>query len=233
METLLEWARGPIFRATFAFMLLGLLRHVALTIANLRSAHKRAGDKAVPYPQLFSATIGWLFPFNKIRERAVYSVVSIAFHVGLIITPIFLAGHVELWRAGLGLGWVTIGPRAADVLTVLTVAAALGLIAGRLATRESRTLSRPIDFGLLVLIAIVFASGFLVAHPAIDPLGYSASMLIHVLTANLVFVLVPLTKLSHCVLLPFTQLVADLGWRFPADAGEAVAAALGKENDPL
>lgn len=233
METLLEWGRGPIFRATFAFMLLGLMRHVVLTLSNLYSARKRAGDKAVPYGQLITATIGWLFPLTKIRERTAYSLASIAFHVGLIVTPIFLAGHIALWREGLGIGWLAINPHAADALTVITIVAAAGLIIGRLATLESRALSRPQDYGLLVLIAAVFVSGFMVAHPRLNPFAYSSTMLVHVLTANAMFVAVPLTKLSHCVLLPFTQVVADLGWRFPADAGEHVAVALGKENEPI
>ena len=46
-------------------------------------------------------------------------------------------------------------------------------------------------------------------------------------------VAVPLTKLSHMVLLPFTQLVSELAWHFPPDAGRRVAVALGKEHEPV
>ena len=58
-------------------------------------------------------------------------------------------------------------------------------------------------------------------------------MLIHVLSAELIFVLIPFSKVAHCVLIPFSQLVSDLGWRFPATAGRDVAKALGKESVPL
>ena len=43
----------------------------------------------------------------------------------------------------------------------------------------------------------------------------------------------PLTKLSHMILMPFTQLVSELAWHFPPDAGTRVAVTLGKENEPI
>ena len=65
------------------------------------------------------------------------------------------------------------------------------------------------------------------------PVDYHVMMLIHVLSAELIFVLIPFSKVAHCVLVPFSQLVSDLGWRFPASAGRDVARALGKESAPL
>jgi hypothetical protein len=53
------------------------------------------------------------------------------------------------------------------------------------------------------------------------------------LSANLLLVLIPLTKLSHMVLLPATQLVTELAWHFPPDAGSKVAVSLGKESEPI
>ena len=45
--------------------------------------------------------------------------------------------------------------------------------------------------------------------------------------------LVPMTKLSHMTLLPFTQLVSQLAWHFPQDAGKRVGVTLGKESEPI
>jgi hypothetical protein len=57
--------------------------------------------------------------------------------------------------------------------------------------------------------------------------------LIHVLSADLLIFMVPLTKLSHMILMPFTQLVSEFAWHFPSDAGSRVAVTLGKENEPI
>jgi hypothetical protein len=45
--------------------------------------------------------------------------------------------------------------------------------------------------------------------------------------------MIPFSKLGHIVLLPATQLVSEVGWRFPAESGDDVARALKKENVPI
>ena len=59
------------------------------------------------------------------------------------------------------------------------------------------------------------------------------TMFVHVMSANLIFVLIPFSKMSHLALFPATQLVSELGWHLQPGAGQQVALALGKENDPL
>jgi nitrate reductase gamma subunit len=175
----------------------------------------------------------WLFPFKQLNNRLWYSIFSVSFHVGLILTPLFLGAHIMLWKRGIGIGWPGLTQSLADGLTILTVAAGIGLIIGRLANPFSRRISRFQDFALPPLLIIPFISGFLAMHPAINPLPYNVAMLIHVLSGDLIFILIPFTKMAHCVLLPTTQLVAEVGWHFPADQGENVAIALHKETEPV
>ena len=49
----------------------------------------------------------------------------------------------------------------------------------------------------------------------------------------LVLVLIPLSKVRHCLLLPFTQVVSEVAWHFTPDAGSKVGKALGKEGQPI
>jgi hypothetical protein len=58
-------------------------------------------------------------------------------------------------------------------------------------------------------------------------------LLLHMLLGNLALVLTPTTKIAHCVLYPFTQLIFQLGWHFPAESGRHVAVALAKEDEPV
>ena len=111
-------------------------------------------------------------------------------------------------------------------LTVVAIVAVLALVVERLAAGDSRALSRFQDYALPLVIGVPFASGFLVMHPGCNPFPYEATLLAHVLSANLLLILIPLTKLSHMVLLPAMQLVSELAWHFPPDAGSKVAAAL-------
>lgn len=233
MESWLEWARGPAFWFAGAFMILGLLRHVALTVWEIARAVRRAGDKSIPYSQIAAVTLKWLLPVGKMKDRLLYSATTLAFHVSILVVPIFLGAHIELWRRGLGIGWPAIPNHLADLLTAVAIVTALALIVERITAKDSRHLSRFQDYALTFLIAIPFASGLLAMRQSINPFSYEATMFVHVMSGNLILILIPITKLSHCVLLPTTQLISEMGWHFTPDAGSKVAVALGKENEPV
>jgi nitrate reductase gamma subunit len=233
MHAWLEWARGPAFVFCFSFMLLGLARHVGVTAWELRRTLRRAGDPSLPLKAIGIATARWLVPVNTIRREPLFTVTSILFHVAVIGVPVLLAGHVALWAPLVGLTWPTLPNPFADVLTILAVVTAAGLIVQRLAARATRALSRPEDYVLLVLLAFPFVSGFLVMHPAMNPFGYEPTLFVHVMSGNLIFLLMPLTKLTHAALLPSAHLVAEVGWHWPRGAGSRVGAALGKEGEPV
>ncbi len=234
LTSMLEFARGPLFRFTFALMVLGLARLVILTIFRSAYAYFMAGDKRLLWHIIRQRTLWWLFPFARFRRtRTAYSVISFVFHVGLIIVPLFLFAHVYLWRRGLGIWLPALPAWLAELLTVVTIVAAIALFAGRVSSKLSRTISGGWDYAWPLILVAPFLSGFLAAHPTVCPVDYQVMLLIHVLSAELIFVLIPFSKIAHCVLVPFSQLVSDLGWRFPATAGKDVAKALGKESAPI
>jgi nitrate reductase gamma subunit len=233
LDAWLEWARGPFFWAALTFMGLGLGRLLVITIWQIVRAMRQAGDKSLPSRQLTQATLKWLVPIDRVRNRFLFSMTTITFHVSVILVPILLAGHIALVKRGTGLSWPALPNLVADVLTVTAVVAALALVIQRAAAKPSRSLSRFQDYAIPLVIAVPFASGFLVMHPQLNPFGFTATLLVHVMSANVVLILFPITKICHCVLLPFTQLVSEVGWHFPSDAGSKVGAALGKEGEPV
>jgi nitrate reductase gamma subunit len=194
---------------------------------------RRAGDQSLPLAAIGRATLTWLFPVGAIARNAPFTVTSVAFHVAILIVPIFLAGHIALWERALGLSWPAIPNGLADILTVLAIVTAVGLSVQRLTAKATRAITRPQDHWLLLAVALPFATGFLVMHPALNPFSLESMRFLHVMSGNLLFVLVPLTKLTHAVLLPGTQLISELGWRWPADSGSRVGTALGKEAEPV
>jgi nitrate reductase gamma subunit len=233
MESWLVLARGPIFRACLVFMLLGLARQIVISAWQLRGTLKRAGDRVIPYGQVLRTTLEWLFPVRKIGQRPLYSLTTLSFHVAVIVVPIFLAGHVALWKAGLGLSWPAISNGIATALTIVATLTALLLVVQRAIHRDSRALSTFQDYAVPLVIAVPFVTGFLIMHPAWNPFAYDATMFVHVMSANLVLVLIPLTKLSHMALLPAMQLVSEVAWHFPPDAGAQVGLQLNKGDEPV
>jgi nitrate reductase gamma subunit len=234
MESALTLARGPLLTFAFGVFLLGLLRQLGLTLAELARAYRQAGDRSIPYRFLLRTSLGWIVPVNALRgARIPYTLSSMAFHAGMLLVPTFLDGHVQLIRRGIGVGWPTLPPAVADALTFMTLLALSVLLLIRLVNRVSRFLSQFRDVFLLLLCLVLFISGYGVAHPEGMPLPFPLTYLIHLLSAELLLVLVPFTKLAHGSLFPFTRISWELGWHFVPGAGERVRIALGKEGEPV
>jgi nitrate reductase gamma subunit len=222
-----------MFWAALTFMLLGLARRVAITVWEIVRAWHRAGDKDILSRRVLAATLKWLVPADRLGNRLAFSLTTLVFHVSVILVPLFLAGHIALWGPTLGFTLPALPNYLATSLTVAAIVTALALVIERVASRDTRFLSRFQDYALPLVIAVPFATGFLVMHPGLNPFSYNVTLLAHVVSANFVLILVPITKLSHVVLLPATQLVSELAWHFPPDAGSKVAVALGKEGEPI
>jgi len=237
MEAWIDLARGPLFRISLAICVLGLGYRFVVTVAQIANAWYRAGDRDLPIRAVVDATLGWLFPVGLLRMRPLYSAASVLFHVGIILLPLFLAGHVVLlepWLPAWFLAaWPTLPPLLADGLTLLTLAMLVGLLLGRAVTKTARALSRVSDVLILIVLLAVVGFGFLAANPTYAPVGARTMLLVHILLGNLALVLAPVSKVAHCVLFPLTQLVFQVGWHFPAETGRHVAIALAKEKESV
>lgn len=233
LESWIALARGPLLRLALLAMAVGLLRLVLLQVWEISWAWHRAGDQVVPWRLAIKRNLEWLLPWRYLqrKERRLYNFTSFVFHVGIIVVPVFLAGHVAIWRQELGISWWTIPQGLADWLAVLTVMAALGLLAGRMASAASRKISTPQDWLLPLLCALPFVTGLWVAHPGWCPFDAQVVYLVHMLSAELLLVMVPFSKLMHMALFWISQTSSELGWRFPSGSGERVRVSLGKQSE--
>ena len=196
----LEWARGPLFRAALVIMVLGLIRLLILNIVNIITVLYRTGNRNIPVKAVIRETMEWIFPIKRaLSNSPVFSITSLLFHLSIILVPLLLGAHILLWKQGLGIHWPAITNRAADYLTILAIITAFALFFQRVGARDSRQMSRFQDYALPLVIAVPFISGFLAMHPLMNPFTYQATMLVHVLSSNLVLILIPFTKLGHMV----------------------------------
>jgi nitrate reductase gamma subunit len=215
-------------------MILGLIRILILDIYGAVEAYRRAGDKKLAWGDAIRKTLRWLFPFKSaFTRRPVYSVISILFHIGLILVPIFLLAHVQLWQDSIGISWWSLPDFWADFLTLLTIGGGLALLLGRIGSKGARLLSRRQDYLWPPLLILPFITGYFCANTALAPQTYRIMMLIHVLTGELILVLLPFTKIAHCVLVPFSQFIIALAWKFPARVDDKICTSLNKKGAPV
>ena len=86
-------------------------------------------------------------------------------------------------------------------------------------------MSTRVDYILLVAVLLPVVTGFMASHPWCNPLSWQSMFLLHLLSAELLFVLIPFTKLAHIVLFFFDR-VSGLHWQLRPGAGDQVAEAL-------
>ena len=225
MEAWIEFARGPLFALSILIFLLGMGRHVVLQTHAL-VAGKGRRLKHVSWRRTVLDSLSWALPVRHLVRGTIFiSATSFLFHVGAVLVPLFAPGHIALWERFLGVALPSLGRLLADLLSLTTVACCVLMLTYRIVIRRARDLSRPSDYVLLALVLLPFASGYLAANPQQSPIPWSGMLLLHLLSAELLLIVAPFTKLSHIVLFLFDRL-SVVHWQLRPGAGERVAEAL-------
>jgi nitrate reductase gamma subunit len=229
MEYWLNFVKGPLFTVTFLIMILGLFRLVLIQIYSLFITKGRRLKNA-PWKNIFSDLSTWMLPVKHlIKGTILFSLVSFIFHITAILVTLFLIDHIVLWEKYIGIDLPAIGRVLADVLTLITIGCILILLYCRIFVPRQRAMSQKMDYVLLIMVLLPFLFGYLAGHPNLNPLPWQTMMLLHIVSAEALFIVIPFTKLAHIVLYIFDRFSA-LHWQLKPGAGDKVAEALfGKE----
>ncbi len=154
----------------------------------------------------------WLIPFGtrSWRVNPGFTVLFFVFHLGLLVTPVFLQAHNILLKERWGISLWTISDCTADILTIAMLVAAVFLILRRIALSEVRIITDWYDYLVLAITVAPFITGFLASHNMGD---YQFWLILHVLSGEIMLVAIPFTKLSHFILffLSRAQIGMDYG----------------------
>ena len=203
-----SFVEGPLLWIAFLTFIIGTILRIALVVA---TARKMDG----PMFQHFSwkyvlATLGrWILPINKdMAKNPVFMSLVYIFHICLIVVPIWLAGHVSLWEESrFEWSWTALPDAWADWMTLILIAISIFFLLRRLISADIRLLSTLSDYLLIVVTALPFVTGYFLTHGTLDSialLGDNMS-LIHMLSGELMLILIPLTRLSHAFLFFFSR----------------------------
>jgi hypothetical protein len=212
-------AKGPAFLFVLTVLTLGLLRLIVLTTWDIVVAIRRAGDRQLSYRRIALQTVSWLLPFNRLhRTRARYSLASFSLHIGILVVTLFLRNHLDILQANIGVSWIAITKPVLDVLTLVGILGISALLFFRLYVYGSRQLSKTADYLLLLLLLNIFLSGFMAGRPW-NPIPYDGLMLFHTLNGMILALIIPFTKIAHCVLFPLIRLGTEVAWHFTPRGG--------------
>lgn len=216
MQQLYLLLTGPLLWLSFGIFFVGLIYRVVQYIRGLDwrldgvayQAHPALGLKGA-----IRSIVHWLIPFYSVgwRAKPLYTIVFFVFHIGLVGVPLFLVGHAVIFKERWGVDWPTMSMAMADVLTIGVMVTAVMIAIRRIGLPEVRIVTTLYDYFLLVVSVAPFVTGFLAVHQAAP--DYNLWLIAHVLSGELLLVLIPATKLWHVVgfFLSRGQLGADFG----------------------
>ncbi len=213
MNDLYDFLAGPGAWIAFVVFFGGLITRAVLLYARGRQRDKVIANH-FSWPWALKSIVAWLIPLGSVSFRAqpVFGLVFFVFHVCLLVAPLFLLAHNMLIEDALGWSLPSIGDQLADYMTIAVILCATFLLTRRLVRPEVRAISEAWDYLLLALVAAPFVTGYMAVH------GWGDSDLIgllHVLSGELMLILIPFTKLAHLILFFFTRafLGSEMGAR--------------------
>ena len=222
-----DFVTGPLAWIAFLTFFFGLIARAVWYVKGLNwqmdrvayRPHMRHGIKGAARSIFF-----WLFPYGtrSWRQNPVFTFLVFIFHIGLLVTPVFLLGHNILLKTSWGFSLPTISETAADVLTFAVIVSALFLVLRRIALTEVRIITNAYDYLLVAIAVAPFVTGLLARYQVAD---YQFWLIVHILSGEILLIAIPLTKLSHFVLFFMTraQLGMDYGIKRGGMKGKGLA----------
>ena len=202
------FVEGPLLRAAFLIFIIGTLVRAALF---LFTSYKM--DKIIyqhfSLKYILSSLVLWLLPLNKsVPKNPIFTVLTYIFHLCLIVLPIWIYQHIIYWELSrFEWSWASIPAVLADWMTLIFLAIALFFLVRRIFSADIRLLSTFSDYFLLVVTVMPFLTGYFLTHGTLDGNSFLKDnmQLIHILSGEVMLILIPFTKLSHFVLFFFSR----------------------------
>jgi nitrate reductase gamma subunit len=194
---------GPALWATFIIFLGGMIARVVYLFQLSRKKDRVIYNHASLSWGLKSI-LYWLLPWgsSSMRQQPVFTFMVFIFHISLLAVPVFLNAHNILWDEAWGMSMWSLPDSLTDAMTVILLVSMVFLVIRRIVRSEVRILTDAWDFALLGMTALPFLTGFLAYHQ-FGP--YELLMIIHILTGEILLILIPFTRLGHMVLFFFTR----------------------------
>jgi len=203
MNTLYNFVSGPLAWAAFLIFIGGSLYRL---ISLILMVHKK--EKFIytymSWKYSLRSILHWITPFatENWRRHPVLTIVTFAFHICLILTPLFLLAHVILWDDAWNISWWSLPDNLALFMTLIVLGGCIFFLVRRLILPEVQYVTSVSDFVILAIVAAPFITGLLAYY---QWFGYQIFTILHILSGEIMLVAIPFTRLSHMLLAPLTR----------------------------
>ncbi len=193
----LEWLRGPGLQISAAVFVLGMVYRVLHLIMLKRKPNLAAPRGSEWRGGLRTIWRRSLFIGHQTSRGYFILIAGYIFHLGFIISLLFLAQHIALFRSVLGFGWPALAPGWVTMAAVLGLAAMIASLVHRLADPVRRLLGSWQDYLAWVVTFLPLLTGVLAKQSG--GADYQLMLALHIASAEVFLLVVPFTKLVHMV----------------------------------
>lgn len=192
---LLNWARGDGLNLAIAIFILGVLWRL-VEIYSL--GHKpdlsapRQATGASPWHTVLRRSLP---PQGMLRRSPVSYIGGYIFHLGLAVVVFLFAPHIKLIESLVGLSWPALPSQIVDLVAVITLVAMVVVLVDRITKPVKRYLSTVEDYATWAVTFLPVLTGYLAVKHLL--LSYTLMLALHILSVELLLVLLPFTKLFH------------------------------------
>lgn len=191
----LTWVRGPGLDIALGIFVLGVLWRL-IEIYTLGRKPDLAEARHV------AGASGWHTVFRRsmpppgmLKRSPVSYIGGYIFHVGLAIIVFFFAPHILLITNLTGLSWPGLPSQFVDLVTVVTMAAMIVVLVDRINKPAKRFLSTFEDWFTWAVTFLPVLTGWMAVQHLLLP--YTLMLAIHILTVEILLIVLPFTKLFH------------------------------------
>jgi nitrate reductase gamma subunit len=192
----LSWVRGPGFQIATVILVAGVVIRVLEILLLGRKANLAEAKGSEMSSGLRTIVTRSLPPDSSTFKRSTFTIVSgYIFHVGLFVTILFFAPHILLIKDIIGFGWPSIPTQIVDALAVVSIITLLAILVHRFTNKVLRYLTNTED----LLVWFVTIAPLVTGYMAFHRIGMHAPTMlgIHILSVELLMVMLPFTKLMH------------------------------------
>jgi len=221
-DMLFQIAQGPLLWVAFGIFVGGLVFQIQRFFALTRKQPRlrfRPGGRFDPQkgtiPEVTGVS-GWRLAIGQtVFGTSPFTVInSLVFHLCFFAVALFDRPHTELLALSWGVRLPALAEGCTHWVVVLCFVSTAFYLGRRFFLARVRAITGLIDYAILLLVTTPMLSGYLAAHHYFD---YTWMMLVHLLSSELLLILLPFTKLTHMVFFFLNRLFISHEYSFRRD----------------
>ena len=196
MDTsLLIWAKGTALQFATVVFVVGLsMRILQILVMGRAPDYSKARDNNVMSHGM-KTVFRRFWPKHMMKGAMFTYVTGYIFHVGFLVVLIFYAPHIEFFQGAFGISWPSLYTSLIDAITVITLLTLIAVLINRIRHPVQRMLSNCEDYLAWLVTFLPLLTGYFSYHHLLLP--YDTMLALHILSVELLMIIIPFTKLSH------------------------------------